>query len=274
MPKTSKPRGVAVVGDLHAGSTVGLMPEGFTLDNGAPVGQSPEQKWLWACWLEWCKWLNDFELNALIINGDLVQGVNGRDAQLMTGNEADMKRLCVQALEPLLYNKRKLRAQNIFVTRGTGWHSGGAGSREETIAELIGAHKDTLGRYSRFVNWMEWNGKVIHATHHISVASVYPLTPLYRAQREMRERAQRGYPMPDVDIRSHVHTCHAYESTDNKWIVTAPAWQMPTEFAHKVAPASHPSIGGLVIWLNGNRVEVSRKLFNLSKPSLMQIVTT
>jgi hypothetical protein len=268
----SKVPAIAVVGDLHAGSTVGLLSDVSTTDEGALLGQSPFQKWLWACWLEYCEWLNNFELDALILNGDLVQGVNGRDAQLATVNESVMQDLCVDVLKPLLYTKGKLRARNIYITRGTGFHSGGAGSREETIGKLIGAMKDSQGRYSRYANWLSWRGKVIHATHHISFAAIYPLTPLYRAQREMRERAQRGFPMPDVDVRSHVHTSHMYEATDNRWIVTVPAWQGMTDYAHKVAPASVPTIGGLVLCLENERVEVKRKLFNSSSPVLMEVI--
>jgi hypothetical protein len=268
----SKAHAVAVVGDLHTGSTVGLLSDHSTTDEGALLGQSPFQKWLWGCWLEYCEWLNQFELDALIINGDLVQGVNGRDAQLVTVNEAVMQNLCVDVLQPLLFVNGEPRTTKIYITRGTGFHSGGAGSREETIGERIGAVKDSAGRYSRYANWLAWRGKVIHATHHISIAAVYPLTPLYRAQREMRERAQRGFPMPDVDVRSHVHTCHAYEATDNKWIITAPAWQGMTDFSHKVAPAAVSTFGGLAICLDGERVDVKRKLYNSSKPDLMEVI--
>jgi hypothetical protein len=268
----SKPSAVAVVGDLHTGSTVGLISDYSTNEEGAPIGQSPFQKWLWACWLEYCDWLNNFEIDALIINGDLVQGVNGRDSQLATSNEAVMKQLCIDVLQPLVCVEGTQRTKNIYITRGTGFHSGGGGSREETIGEAIGAHRDSNKQYSRWANWLSWRGKVLHATHHISVAAVYPLTPLYRAQREMRERAQRGYPMPDVDVRSHVHTCHMYEATDNKWIVTAPAWQGMTEFSHKVAPASIPTIGGLVLCLENERVEIKRKLFPSSSPVLMEVI--
>jgi hypothetical protein len=69
-----------------------------------------------------------------------------------------------------------------------------------------------------------------------------------------------------------VHTSHMYEATDNRWIVTVPAWQGMTDYAHKVAPASVPTFGGLAICLENERVEVKRRLFTSLNPVLMEVV--
>lgn len=275
MPKSKLPA-IAVVGDLHANSTTGLFPSSYLRVSGNVVLGNPEQRWLWDCWLQYCDWLDQFQIEAIVLNGDVPQGINARDVQLISSNEADQDNIAYAVLEPLLYKKNKRRTENIYVTRGTGFHSGGEGSREERIARGIGAVKDGNGAYSRFVNLLEWRGKRLQFIHHISHASVYPLTPLYKAQQNARLKEQiTGVRMPDVDIRSHVHVSHAYEAADNKWIATAPAWQLATEFAHKVAPGSDPSIGGLVICLDEetNRVKVERLLFPLLKPSPLIIPT-
>jgi hypothetical protein len=273
----SKPSAVAVVGDLHAGSTVGLMPPSFRLDAGQTITPSKQQAWLWKCWLEYCDWLDNFSLDAIVINGDLPNGLNARDAQNLTGNESDQINFVVDCLQPLLYKGNKRRAGSVYITRGTGYHSGGAGSREETIAREIGAVQDDTGAYSRYVNRLTWRDQSLFFTHHIQIAAVYPLTPLQRAQREWRVRCQkRGTRMPDVDIRSHVHTCHFIQSTDNKWMHTAPAWQLMTDFSHKVAPAGEEDFvtGGLLICLDEEgKVTVKRKLFPLPQPMEMMIPT-
>lgn len=272
--RKAKPNAVAVVGDLHAGSTVGLMPPSFRLDAGQTVTPSKQQKWLWTCWLEYCKWLNEFELDALVINGDLPNGINPRDAQNLSANESDQINFVLEVLDPLLYQHSKRRFRAVYVTRGTGFHAGGAGSREETIAREIGAVQDENGAHSRYVNRLDWRGQRLFFTHHINRSSVYPLTPLQRAQNEWRIRCQRrGSRMPDVDIRSHVHTSHWIQSADNKWTATAPAWQLMTDFSHKVAPAAEEDFvtGGFAICLENEQVNLKRRLYPLPNPIALTI---
>lgn len=275
MPKTAA---VAVLGDLHAGSTEALCPPSFRLVGGQRITISKQQKWLWNCWLDYCNWLTQFEIDAIVINGDLPNGVNARDVQNLSANEADQHNFVLAVLEPLLYLNGKKRTEQVYITRGTGFHSGAVGSREEIIARAIGAVADENGAYSRFVNKLTWRGKRLFFTHHVAHSVVYPLTPLQRAMTEQRLRAQvTGVPMPDVDIRSHVHVSNLWEAPDNKWIGTAPCWQGMTEYAHKVAPGSAPSIGGFAICLNAqdpSRIEVRRRLYPFPSQTYQTIPTT
>lgn len=273
-PKRHKRAAVAVVGDLHSNSTVGLMPPQFRTQAGNTIKANAQQKFLWRSWLDYCKWLDEWDIDAIIINGDLPQGCNSRDTQTLSMNESDQIEIVLQVLDPLIYSHNKKRTDQIYITRGTGFHSGKDGSREEIIAKEIGAVRDTNGAYSRYVNWLQWRGKLLHFTHHINHAAVYPLSPLQRAMREQRERAQMGMLMPDVDIRSHVHMCNAIQANDGRWAATAPAWQLQSEFAHKVAPASVPSIGGLLICqdeLNENNLRVLKRLYSCPPPRPFQI---
>src|SRR3972149_5053317 len=50
MKKPPRPRLAVVIADIHAGSTVGLLPPGFVTKEGNEVKQNPLQEWLWACW--------------------------------------------------------------------------------------------------------------------------------------------------------------------------------------------------------------------------------
>lgn len=273
MPKPKR-HAIAVVGDLHANGTTGLMPPTFRTQAGNVIHANAQQKFLWRSWLDYCKWLDDWHIDAITINGDLPQGVNARDAEILSPNESDQINFVLQVLDPLIHVKNRKRTENLYITRGTGFHSGKAGSREETIAQMVGAVRDANGAYSRYVNWIQWRGKLLHFTHHINSAAVYPLTPLQRAMREHGERAQMGMLMPDVDIRSHVHMCNAIQANDGRWAATAPAWQLQSEFAHKVAPASVPSIGGLLICqdeLNENNLRVLKRLYSCPPPRPFQI---
>jgi len=264
MPKP-KTKAIAVVGDTHAGSSVGLFPPSFRLSEGQVLTQSPAQRWMWDRWLDTCVWYSEYELSALIINGDIVQGINSRDTQLLTANEADMHNMALAVLEPLLACKPR----RIYVTRGTGFHSGGGGWREELIAKAIRAEQDEKGNHSAFEWKLNWQGKLLYFTHHIQRAVVYPLTPLQRAQQTWRAWASNPAEVPDADIRSHQHTCHVYQDAmDGKITAIVPAWQGATEFLHKVAAASKPRVGGFLLCLDGERLQARTTLYPLPQPEV------
>ena len=273
MPKPKRPA-VAVVGDLHANSTVGLMPPQFKTGAGNVITANPDQKFLWDAWTDYCAWLDEWQIEAIVINGDLPQGINPRDAQTLSSDESDQVKFVLECLKPLIYQGKQKRTDYVYITRGTGFHSGKNGAREEIIAQMIGAVQDHTGAYSRYRNLIRWRGKILHFTHHISHASVYPYTPLARAQREARERAALGDYMPDVDVRSQVHVCNAIQSNDGRWVAVAPAWQLSTEFGHKVAPASLPTIGGLLICQDEtieNQLRVLKRLYSCPRQPILDI---
>lgn len=241
---------VVVVGDLHAGSSVGLMPPTFKTDDGNIITQNAAQAWLWGRWLDfWERVSKSYQIEIVIVNGDTPQGVNTRDAQTLTFNESDQIRFALEALEPLR-KLRQARGFPVYATRGTAFHSGAGGSREETIWREFGASPNNLGRYSSWLLKVPWRGKRIYATHHVSVGNRQPFTSFNNTMSDWaRDAGWHGSDIPDADIRSHVHRTYSLEQ-HGRWMATAPAWQLSTEFAHKVAPGSTPSIGGLVLWLD------------------------
>jgi hypothetical protein len=258
---TDKPPALVVVGDLHANSPVGLMPPTFTLDTGNVISANPAQRLLWSKWeYLWEYATTRFAVETVIVNGDIPNGINARDVETLTTNESDQIRFGVEVLGPV--QKVAEQGAEVWVVRGTGYHSGGAGSREESIAREIGACRYESGRYSNYERWLDWRGKLVHAMHHISSAQVYPYTPLARELMNYRIRAQGGDPMPDIAVRNHVHKCHVLQENDGRVIATAPAWQLSTEFIYKVAGPSKPHLGGLIFWLNEeNEIQIKRVLF-------------
>jgi hypothetical protein len=241
------------------------MPPTFTTDAGNTITPNAAQVFLWACWLDFCRSLSAFELDAIIINGDVPNGVNFRDSQILSPNENDQRRFGIECLTPLIRN----RTCPIYMIRGTGFHAGGAGSREEMIADAIGAEPDETGHFSRWFLWYQWREKKVFATHHTPNARVYPHTPLWRQLNSSKIRAVDGWPLADVNVRSHVHMCNALEDNKGRWIATVPSWQMPTEFVWKVAPDESPAIGGLIFWQDEEgQINCKRKLYDLPLPHI------
>ena len=77
---------VAICGDLHCGSTVGLCPpEGLELDDGGMYDPSDAQEWLWQCWESaWkkAKSIIGRDKFTLVLNGDLIDGDHHRSSQI------------------------------------------------------------------------------------------------------------------------------------------------------------------------------------------------
>lgn len=277
--KSQQPHAFVLLGDMHVNHAFGLMPPRVTLDTGIEVHANRYQLWLWNNYIDFCKRLDRYAVDGILLNGDLPHGINPtRDVEVVSINEADQIRFAEQVLQPLLYKFEVVNGEMIFgaprtalvySVRGTGFHSGRGGAREELIAQRIGAVADEDGIRSKFEWWIDWRGKLIHATHHTSTASVYPLTPLVRQHNAARVRAQGGWLMPDVVVRSHIHKTHKYEANDGRIILTTPAWQLATEFSHKVAPGDLPDIGGLILWLDDeDQVQVKRVLYPLQNPKI------
>ena len=85
---------LAIVGDLHCGSTVGLAPPLFRTDDGQTVQHSPFQAKLWAAWLDY--WQRVSETSGplvVVINGDLVDGDHHRTPQLISRSIEQQRRM-------------------------------------------------------------------------------------------------------------------------------------------------------------------------------------
>lgn len=265
--EASKPHALIAIGDLHAASTVGIMPPTFTTDSGNVIHANAVQVWLWECWLDFWRTASAYAIDAVIVNGDVPNGINQVDAETVTVNESDQIRVGLAALRPLL-DLRDKQGFPIYATRGTGFHSGRAGAREETIWREAGAEPTAQGRYSRWDLLLRWHDRHVYATHHTSTASVYPLTPLWRRLKETAEMAALGvFPLIHVEIRSHIHRCYDAEHAGRR-IATTPAWQAPTEFVHKVSPGAATQTGGLIFWRDErNAVQLRKCLYSPPPPT-------
>jgi len=114
---------IVVVSDLHCGSTVGLLPPKFMTLEGNEVGQNKIQKRLWDAWYDlwndWVPWAVDGHEFAVVINGDLVEGLHHKTTEIVSPEFGDHVRAAQQALVPMT----KLAPSKIFLTEGTECHT-------------------------------------------------------------------------------------------------------------------------------------------------------
>lgn len=233
---------IVVVSDLHAGSTVGLCPPEFELEDGGIYKANKFQGWLWNNWIDFCAHIPNGAI--VVINGDWTQGVNQKDIQIVTASIKDMRRIGVAVVQPLIE-----RASQIYVIRGTEFHGGIGEQDTEAMAEMINAERElSTGQFSRWELWLK-HGLLFHFAHHIAVSGS-PIALANELRLAKLNSVDHGTPIPDVIVRSHVHAFNKY-SDGKRWVYTTPAWQLRTAYIMKKRPLAVACVGGLIFDVNG-----------------------
>ena len=237
---------LAVVGDLHINSTVGLLKPTVTLDDGGTFSSSKGQRWLWRNWLSFwddvAKAKKKYKADVwTVFNGDMVDVfVKYATVQLITHNEADVIGMAYDTIKPALDV-----SERAYVMRGTAAHGKQGGTMEEKIAEDINAEQDG-DNYSRWELLLDCEDVLFDITHHgrlggMAWTKANSLNKLV-AELMIYYRDER---CPDVAVRSHMHQ---YARSDNSYGMEAfalPAWQLHTEFTHRLAKVGTADIGGM-----------------------------
>jgi hypothetical protein len=246
-------RGV-VVSDLHCGSFYGMLPPDYITFEGVPKIQNPGQKYLWECWLDFVSRVETFGPDFVIVNGDCVDGPQKKNAgaELSLPSPKDQKDACIKTLKVLRSISAKAKW---YFTQGTPYHTGHFGEAEEDIAEAMDATAYPSvgsGKLCREVLTLWVEDVLLEAAHHISFSSTYKSTPLEKeAQATWMAAATHQLPIPDLQIRSHVHHFrHLGHPTGG--ILTTPCWQLQTRFARKNSTRRLlPDIGGTLLTIHG-----------------------
>lgn len=250
MPPDKTPIVVAICSDLHAGSTVGLCPPRFTLDDGGDYVSSPAQRWLWRNWRHfWAKvQVTAEEHEALIVsicNGDLVDGNHHRTSQIITSNETEMMDLARKVLDPMI----KL-SDEVYIVRGTSIHTGESGRMEERIADDITTTVHDENRASWWHLPLSINGTIFDIAHHGSIGRL-PWTKANAVNRIagqiIIDYAESGHRPPNVVIRSHFHQyADTGANLESIRVISTPAWQLITGYVQRLKPGTLADIGGLI----------------------------
>jgi hypothetical protein len=257
---------VVVVSDTHVGSTLGLWPEGFQVEEGAVVQLNKFQKWLLDCWWQMLGDIMELpEKPIVVVNGDVIQGAHEKDAQLVTTRIDLQAAAALEILKPL----REL-ASSMYMLHGTAWHGGPASSHVSGVAKALECVPEpTTGRPCWWELYLRLGERLAHFTHHVSATSL----PMYEASIPLRDsivlnsELSRVYgadaPRVDLDVRAHRHRCILTFKPPRTWVAVSPSWQLKGEFVFKVAASSLPDIGYLLIECNERDLVVLPRLFQL-----------
>lgn len=273
-----------VVSDLHCGSIYGLLPPGFKAFDGTARQQNTGQEYLWRCWMDFASRAKAVKPAFVIVNGDCVDGPQRRNegSELSLVSPSDQSKAAIDSLTAL---KRIAPGAKWFFTQGTPYHVGSWGAAEEEIARGLDAEAYPsvgTGIRCREVLWLEADGVLLEAAHHISVATgFYRLTPLDREAQWSAltgKDASKGIPKADLLIRSHVHF-FSYGEHASKQILTTPAWQLQTRYMRKNSVhRMHPDIGGVILEIDGSLkkkgeapVDVRKELYGLPPAPVVRL---
>lgn len=256
-PPTKRPVVLAIVSDLHAGSTVALCPPEIALDDGGAYQASKAQRWLWGNWREYWERVDAVRtrLSAdlyVAMNGDLTDGDHHGTTQILSGNPTAQ----AAVLNAVLSVPRSLNPDKWVFVRGTEAHVGKSAAFEERVA--LGLHKDgqpvlmcaDTGTASHWQARLDIHGVRLDLAHHGRVGQrpwTKPNVTMNMAAEIFYEHSRHGIPHPHLAIRSHMHQhVDTFEAHPVRAIQT-PAWQLPTAFIHRIAPGALADVGGLIV---------------------------
>ncbi len=246
-------RCVVVLSDLHIGSTVGLWPSKFISQEGNEIGPNEFQEWLWECWqdltaVQLPKYLRG-EPYALVLNGDVIEGIHHRTLQVMTANTTDQVKAAKKVLDPVF---KKAAAR--FIVKGTEVHTR---DREISLGEALNAQEDTAtGQHAFDKLYLSVHGTNCVFRHHITTTSRPYLEATALSTElgsERIEAARNKHPIPQVLCVAHRHRHGIFRDSAGLVCVTS-AWQGLTRHGHKVVGHSTPAPSCIVLdWRDRER---------------------
>jgi len=276
MKKRQRPVLMAVISDVHAGGTTALCPDVVRFDEGGEYHASKAQRWLFANYRDYWQQIAtkrdklDAELY-VVVNGDLVEGAHHKTTQIISANPNSQKLVWTECAAEFL----RLSPDHITVIRGTGAHEGVAGCNAETIADGLRRDKRPIvaDPDTRAASWWHWRPEIqgirLDFTHHGRMGKL-PRTRgsnlvLY-AWDIVDSHVESGHPIPHLAFRAHNHKRGDTGSACPVRVVATGAWQLGTEYVHKVQPDSLADIGGACVVIENGEYDVKQITYQPDRP--------
>lgn len=241
---------VVFIADIHAGSMHGVLNPATKIDTidamnrPRPLTFTPSV-WSETMWPlfgeEWPQRMADMAGNnpvAAIIMGDVTQG-NRHPEGLYTAGVANQIEMARWALDPWL---QLPTLDTVGIVAGTGVHSFGEGTSEQSLSGLVKAYRPALDVQAGYHYGHDISGALIDYSHHgpsvgrtewttTNAAKSYALSMLMADQRHGRQS-------PDIIARGHVHVPIGElvrYGQRRAWMVVCPANQAPNDYAREAA---------------------------------------
>jgi len=240
---------------------VALCPPVINLDDGGTWRASEPQRWIWRKWRAFWETVNEMRKDRLIVilNGELADDNRHATTQLVTRNPADMMRLSIECLRPML----ELNPDAVYVTRGTEAHSGASAWLDEAIAKDIEAVPSTTDVHSHWQLRLRADGVRLDVAHHPpGGGGRLPWTRANFANRlaiqTWTDAMLAGDKPPDLYIRGHVHAPgDSFETFPTRALIL-PSWQLTTSYGHRIGGGVLP-VGGVIVTCDKGGYQVTKE---------------
>ncbi len=270
-------RNLLILSDLHIGSIFGVLPPDFIASDGSEIRQNAGQQYLWECFTDMISWAAAFKIDAIFLNGDLIDGKQpkSKGSELSLPLPNDQEEAAVFTLRFLRNKLQKLlKAETeipLYVVQGTEYHDGRGASELESIAARLNAVQYTCvhgtGRFSKEVCGVSFDSVNVNLAHHVSGGSGFIKASgidrelLWSAIAGAEDKALKA----DLLVRSHLHYFIHLEKPTQHAVIT-PCWQLQTRFMRKRSVyAMRPDVGALIAHLDGDEKVAGRDPILISK---------
>ena len=238
---------ILLLGDMHIGSLYAPWPEKFRAGDHLYGQVSESNRKLYKYWRSMIPKVKD--VDAIIFNGDICDGVQGKSAGL--GTVTTDLRVQIGACAEMIGGLPNVPK---YFTKGTPYHSEQNRPLDESVCiEVDGTYGPELV--------VEECGIRLHCQHHLSTTqSIWIYEPTGLARDMMLVAIQNEadkYGDVDFLVRSHRHRFVGVMFATSMGVCT-PGWQSKTIYAVDKGLLSLPSIGWVVIRVHDDHISVDR----------------
>lgn len=246
-----------IINDTHINSTVSVCADEVMLDDGGSYMPSKTQRWLNNSLKDFTNFIYESPNDKVfVLLGDIVDLNKHSKYQMISENRAVILQNAYDTL------KSVIRDNKTYIVRGTEAHVGESGELEEMFGNMIGS-EIMDGSYAAWNLLLNIEGVTFDLAHHGTIGRT-PWTKPNRlnsmAAAMIVDYTVHGETLPNVVVRAHNHTFADTHDNFPVRVVSAPAWQMSTSFAHRIG-AGLPDIGGLVFRCNSGKYKMHKKLY-------------
>ena len=268
---------LAVVGDTHCGSTLGLCPaEGVMLPEGGRHLPSVGQLWMWNNWLDFWARVDVLKRKhrARVVGihmGDSVDGDHHGNTQIISTDPEVQAYVRDHALLPM-----KRACGKTYMCVGTSAHVGPG--QDSACGKWMGSVRKGDSEWAAQQWDIDLSGVVIQARHHWSMGGL-PNTKhtsivrlafqLFYEAADLAARRGCVPVYPDLAFRGHQHRYSDSGNTQHIRAIGVPAWQMSTAFIHRVRQTDVADVGGIIVVCRDGEYEVSPVLYTPDPPEIV-----
>jgi len=256
---------VAICGDQHANSKMGLCPRSVGLDNGGTYKPSPSQKAILKAWSRYWeivyRQVDEHKAKLVVVfTGDAGDKNKHDGLDPICRNDANILSLMTELYEPIAR-----RADELYIVKGTEAHTGAHAELEDKLADDLDAVPDDWeGTPAWWWLPLEVEGVRFDIAHHPSTSGRKEWTKGAAPSRMSAELSlqylERGEKVPDVAIRGHIHYYADSGTARKPRVFYLDGWKVTDAFGHRLGTGGMSrEIGGMWFFCKDGKYEDHRE---------------